>query len=208
MANPANWLGGPYNPSVGLDTQLRDKLIELRVLEDPADEARSAAAKPGSATPQTLQVVTAGAHQLSKFWTAIVGTGFGLSALLQAIVGLGWEPLGIDSPEATQQAVLTASAAVVAAALVIAIAMMVKGDVHSRALATAAQYQARAAMTAALVDAFKYAAVEQAHYLLSHANGTGIVESFGMDKVGFYALLNDGTTVRYGDFRSLEPVPK
>src|SRR3712207_3561072 len=117
MTSMPNWLGAPYPPAspIGSETYIRDKLIQWRVLEDPAEEQESENKRTGSKTPQTLQVITAGASQLSKFWIALVGSGFSIGALFQGLVGLGWGPFGIvEQPRPLQQAVLSASAAIVA----------------------------------------------------------------------------------------------
>ena len=213
MPEPPNWLGGPYTPATPVDTLIRDKLVELRVLESEEDEKASRDSGRGKPTPQTLQVITSGASQLSKWWIGLVGTGFGFSALLQGVVGLGWEPFGIVAePSNLQQAVLTASAAAVASALVIAIAIMVRGDVASRALATAAEYNARAVITQALIGGFQYptpaAPPAQAHYVVTTSDGTEIVKSFGRDGQGMYVETMTGRKIRGQDITGLDPAPK
>ncbi|WP_157606040.1 hypothetical protein [Phycicoccus sp. Soil802] len=206
MSN-SQWLGEPYPPDL-LKTVLRDQCVQLRLQESPEDEQESEHSRLGTMTPQSLQVITAGASQFSKWWVGLVGGGLGAGALVQGVVGMGWEPLGLDAPGATQQAVITASAAFLASAIAFAIAIMVRGDVSSRAVASAAQYQARAQVVTSLVGAFAYPQpAPRAHYLLTTDQGEKfVVSTFTWDD-GLYAVVDGNKRVPYEAFSHLVALP-
>lgn len=147
----AKWLGEGYPPAQGTKKwpPFRHFLVDLNVLEKDGEEA-----KLFRGTPPSLQVITAGGTAMAKWWTGLAAAGFGGSALVQGLKALNWLP-GADV-EGLQQAVLTGSAAFVAAAAAIAIAVIVRADVSGRAVASAAEYQARAAIATALIQSFQY----------------------------------------------------
>jgi hypothetical protein len=89
---------------------------------------------------------------------------------------------------------------------------MVRGDVASRALATAAEYNARAAIATGLMSGFRYpsppAAAPQANYLVTSDQGTFIAKSFGWGAEGLFAVWDDDTRVPHKQISYVEPLPK
>ena len=149
---PVRWPGNAYDPSgQDLSEPLEDLLFNLNLLEDSTEVTNDKPFARAFMTPPSLQVITAGAAALSKGWTAAVGTVGGVGAIVSAAKGLG---ASSDSTP-VQRAIFVASAAIVLAATVIAIALIVRADVMARAEATAAEYQARARVVGAVVNAYQ-----------------------------------------------------
>lgn len=144
--------GKAYDESAeDLGLPIRNLLYGLRLLENPEDEGKGVGFKE---TPQSLQVLTSGATSVTKLYAALATAVGGGSALFTGITAI-W-----GSFKDLQQAVLMASAAVLGSAVVIAVAVMVRGDVSSRARAHAAEYEARAAVATAMIDSIKSAMPE------------------------------------------------
>ena len=134
-----------------LSVPVQQFLVDLRLLEKKGESATLLS------TPASLQVITAGATSLGKVWPAIVAAIGGGSAILTGLMGFG---VGTDSAQGTanivQRAAFTVSASLLASAVALAIAIMVRADVNARATASAAQYEARAAVTAALLSSSQW----------------------------------------------------
>ena len=137
-------------------------LRQADVLGDEADQADGATGL-NWATPPSLQVIEAGASSLSKWMAGVVASLGGASVVLGTI-GASWEAAG-----ESLQIALVVAAAVLLAAVVIAIALIVRADLAARSTATAAQYEARAA----LGNAFIHGAVTHrpAEYMVMSKGG-------------------------------------
>ena len=112
-----------------LGRPLNALLLDLNLLEKP-DTSVTALATPGD-----RQAITAGATAVTKFASTITG-GAGLAAAI-ATYAKGWSSSGMA------EWVLISCATFIFAATVIALAVIIQADLHARALASAAQYQAR-----------------------------------------------------------------
>jgi hypothetical protein len=122
-------------------------LRDLRLLEKKSDVANL------FGTPASLQVITAGATSLGKVWPSIVAAIGGGSAILTGLMGFG---VGPDDANVVQRAAFTVSASLLASAVAIAIAIMVRADVNARSTASAAQFEARAAVTTAILSSSQF----------------------------------------------------
>jgi len=126
----------------------KDLLEGVAVLEGVADikDASGTAApkdrpfKPfsTSATPYSMQVITAGSLAFSQQAAKIVTALGGSAAILAAIKAI-WFTSG-----SAERAAIIAGAAAVLAAVFISLAIIVRSDVQARATAQAAEYEARA----------------------------------------------------------------
>jgi len=147
------WPGKAYDPS-GDDVgkPIADLLTTLNLLEKPDEMARESRPIQNSfrSSPPSMQVITAGGAALSKGWATFIGAVGGIGSVLSFLKGLG-----MGSADPLRSAVFVGSAAAVLAAAVIAIAVIVRADVTARAHATAAEYEARARVTSALMTAFQ-----------------------------------------------------
>lgn len=140
------WPGKAYDPEGDdLGVPLQQLLVDLHVLEKEGDKAGL------FVTPLSLQVITSGSTALAKGWSSFVGLLGGGVAITAAATALGY-----DSAEVIEAAVFTASAGIVAAATAVSIAIIVRADVLARATASAAQYEARAAIASALLNSAQY----------------------------------------------------
>jgi hypothetical protein len=110
-------------------------LQELSLLETPDDVARGVSFVHG--TPDSLQVISAGALSVTKIVSSIVATG-GVGAVVAAMVR------AFTASDVPVQVAFVAAAAVILASTIIALAVIVKSDVSGRAATTVAAYQARA----------------------------------------------------------------
>ncbi len=185
------WPGKAYDEDGDdLGAPLQQLLIDLHVLEKEGDVG----AVTWTQTPPSVQVITAGATTLGKYWPAVIAFFGGGGAIATGIKGWG---LGTGN-SVTERAVLTASAAGLAAAVAIAVAIMVRADVGSRALASAAQYQARASVASALLTSGHYnvplppdPAPPVAHYMLQTGGRWYPVREFASSDSGVVAYLVD-----------------
>ena len=109
-------------------------LQELSLLESDADIAQGVSFIHG--TPDSLQVISAGALSITKVVSGITATG-GMAAVVAAIVR------AFTASDVPVQVACIAAAAVVLASTIIAIALIVRCDVSGRAATTVAAYQAR-----------------------------------------------------------------
>ncbi|MEJ2866392.1 hypothetical protein WCD74_01360 [Actinomycetospora sp. OC33-EN08] len=119
--------------------------IRLRLLGDeppPGDK---------ESTPDSVQVIQAGALFFSKSWANWVAGGTTLTALVTAAGGAFVS--ATTDLSAAGQAAFIAGALFVLSAGAVAVAMIVASDVRSRAAATVAQYNARAEIARAFVAA-------------------------------------------------------
>ena len=202
------WLGEGYPPPespAAKTPPIKNFLIDLHVLEKEDDKVTVKAG-----TPPSLQVITAGGTSLAKWWAGLAGAGLGGSALVQGLKGLNWWPGA--TVEGTQQAVLTGSAAVTASAAVIAIAIIVKADVSGRAVASAAEYKARAAIATALIGSFKYesgapapVAPEPKHLIRTKHDEWAAVKQFEWVDGQMVARVDDRTTIPARDISWITP---
>jgi hypothetical protein len=133
----------------------------LSVLES-AEDANTRTTVGG--TPQSLQVITAGALQATKISGVFAGIG-GLSGAATA----AWA--AFQAEDVSVRVALVGAVAVILAATVIAIALIVRSDVQSRSQATAAEYGARASIAGTFLV---LAGVAQSKLRTNGANdGTG-----------------------------------
>lgn len=134
-----------------LSAPVRQLLIDLRLLEDPAPDETVTLS---GGTPRSLQVITAGATSISKWVAGLVAGGGGLAALATGLNGFfgGVGKDGLDTELVRTAFILGGS--LIGAAVVLALAMVARADVASRAKASAAQFDARAAVASALLTSF------------------------------------------------------
>lgn len=130
-------------------TPITDLLTKLQEVGKPSGQDLQQ-----SATPYSVQVITAGATSLSKVWAAAVGVLGGGSAIVAGVKGL----VASGSDPALYRASFLFSAAVLAAAVVVAIAIIVRADVSARAEATAARALERGQIVAAFLANYVNAA--------------------------------------------------
>lgn len=152
MCEPAKvqWPGGAYDSEADdLSAPITRLLRDLRLLETAADERERALLT----TPQSLQVITAGATALTKVWAGLVGALGGGGAIFAAVKGLGAG--SGDTP--LQRAVFVASAALLVAVAALSVAIIIRGDVAARATASAAEYRARADVAVSLIAGVQHA---------------------------------------------------
>jgi len=119
------------------------------VLGDPDDsqKKRPDAWGPFDKTPASFAIIEAGATALTRAWTTIAAALGGAAAIGAAIAAF-WTGQHLEV-----QITILAGLAAVLAAMMIALAIMVRADLSARATGAAAQYQARAAMTGAFLQA-------------------------------------------------------
>jgi hypothetical protein len=208
-----NWLGEKYPPTGPRPSHLKDVLTDLHVLEREKDGAGKDIPMPTlwGGTPPSLQVITAGGTSIAKWWTGLAGVGLGGGALVQGLKGANLWP-GSDDLSDLQRAVLTGSAAVMAAAAVIAIAIIVKADVSGRAVASAAEYRARAAIATALVQSFQYEAASPApvgpepkHIIRTTGQQWKTVTQFEWNDGALVARVDGTTTVPVDEIAWITP---
>ena len=132
------WPGDVFTDEGGFRKPLTSLLQDMRLLEhDEQTRPVGLTTALRSVTPESVQVVTAGATTLSK----VTATATGLGGVLGA-GGLG--ALGAAATEEPAVlAVLIASSGLVLAASLLAVAAIVRADLAARATATAARYEAR-----------------------------------------------------------------
>jgi hypothetical protein len=126
-----------------LSTPLQQLLRDLGLLETTADAEKGVSLR---GTPDSLQVIRAGALSVSKGWTAFTATAGGAGAVSTLIAA--WK-----SSPGDQRLVLIGGASVILAATAIAIAMIVRGDLGARAATSAELYRARARISSAFIQA-------------------------------------------------------
>ncbi len=185
-----------------LSEPVQQFLLDLRLLEDKDEIATKRLT-----TPASLQVITAGATSLGKVWPAIVAFIGGGSAVLTGLAGFG---VGPDDANQLQRAVFTASASFLASAVAIAIAVMVRADVNARSMASAAQFEARAAVTAAILSSSEYGrpapAALQPNYMLRTNNDEWLpVLAFKLTPNGLAADVGNNRVVLSQNFQALIP---
>ncbi|WP_405955601.1 hypothetical protein [Streptomyces phaeochromogenes] len=93
-------------------------------------------------TPQSLQVLKAGATTFAKMWASLVAAG-GLATIVTA-----WDSFDASNDSEAVKVAALASGSFVVGAAVIAIAIIVKADLHGRFTSTAAQLSARSQIAA------------------------------------------------------------
>ncbi len=145
----AQWPGKAYD-SAGddLTAGLRVLLQDMRLLETKSDEQQGVGLLSG--TPQSLQVITAGATDLTKTWTALTAALGGGGAMFAAISTF-WNQFGGGVEGAIQRSALMASAGILASSVVFAVAVMIRADVTGRSHAQAAIYAARGQVAASFL---------------------------------------------------------
>ncbi len=171
---------------------LRSLLEDLRLLETKTDEKEGVGPLK---TPQSLQVLTAGATTLTKLYTGLATLVGGGGALVAGIYAF-WKSL--DPPVAGQpdqsfkQAALMIAVAVLGSAVVIAVSLMVRGDVCARAEAHAAAYAARASVAASFLRTVEAALPKSPSvtpYYVKKRDSWKPVDSFEWDN-GIVAVTN------------------
>ena len=170
MTQPPTW------PSTAASS-IQALIKELRKLGK--GEAKNT--KVGLTTPYSLQVIKSGATSITQLWAALVAAAGGLPALLALYQSLRND---FKTTETLVRTAFVISGSVLLSTVVIAIAIIVKGDVAGRALATAAEKQAEASIVVASLTSYQYAQPTPppiGPYLLKKKDGTVIqVESFGI----------------------------
>jgi len=198
------WPGKTVNADgEDLSGPVQQFLLDLRLLEDKNEIA----AKKMLTTPASLQVITAGATSLGKVWPAILAFAGGGSAVLTGLAGFG---IGPDAANQLQRAVFTASASLLASAVAIAIAIMIRADVNARSTASAAQFEARAAVTAAILSSSEYGRAvpvpPQPNYMLRTNNDEWLpVLAFKLTANGLAADVGSNRVVLSQNFQALIP---
>jgi hypothetical protein len=150
MLGPLEW--AVPAPDLKENVKLQNLLIGLQLLG--TDEQRVQAASKGwnDETPGSIQVIRSGAMGITRWWarltrwvagaggvTAVLGTAAGTITNVRDTLG---EPLIV--------ALVAGGAAVTAAALLSA-ALLIKGDLEARGVATAARHSGRAEVAAAFL---------------------------------------------------------
>ncbi len=147
LTAPVQWPSKAWSPDGSdLAEPTRALLKSLDVLPDE-EEVRLANNGVGWKTPPSLQVITAGAGSLSKWMSGALVTLGGSSVVLAAVSGF-W-----DSSSDALRTSIALGLAVLLSAVAVAIATIVRSDIRARAVASAAQYEARGAITAAFLEA-------------------------------------------------------
>ncbi len=207
MASEAQvkWLGEGYPPPDGPAAKtphLKNFLVDLHVLEKDGEAATLI-----GGTPPSQQVITAGGTSFAKWWTGIAGAGLGGGALVQ-----GLRAAGNDGSDGASPDVLTVSAAVMASVAVLAIAIIIRADVSARAVASAAEYQARAAIATALINSFQYeapapgpVAPEPKHVVRTKRDEWAAVRHFEWDDGKLVARVDDTRTIPVGELAWVTP---
>ncbi|MFG1818323.1 hypothetical protein ACGFIF_31485 [Kribbella sp. NPDC049174] len=178
-------------------------LRDLRLLEKKSDVANL------FGTPASLQVITAGATSLGKVWPSIVAAIGGGSAIVTGLMGFG---VGPDDANVVQRAAFTVSASLLASAVAIAIAIMVRADVNARSTASAAQFEARAAVTTAILSSSQFgrpvptAPAPQPDYMLRTDNDEWLpVIGFRLQNGGVVADVGQDAPVLAQNFVAIVP---
>lgn len=178
-------------------------LRDLRLLEKKSDVASV------FGTPASLQVITAGATSLGKVWPSIVAAIGGGSAIVTGLMGFG---VGPDGGNVVQRAAFTVSASLLASAVAIAIAIMVRADVNARSAASAAQFEARAAVTTAILSSSEFgrpvpaAPAPQPDYMLRTNNDEWLpVISLQLQESGVVADVGREQPILAENFVALVP---
>ncbi|GAB2674031.1 hypothetical protein [Kribbella swartbergensis] len=190
-----------------LSAPVQQFLVDLRLLEKKSESANL------FGTPASLQVITAGATSLGKVWPMIVAAFGGGSAILTGLMGFG---VGTDEATGTanvvQRAVFTGSASLLASAVAIAIAIMVRADVNARSTASAAQFEARAAVTAAILSSSEFGRpvaappTPEPNYMLRTDNDEWLpVLRFTMKDGGVVAVVGNNREILAHNFKALIP---
>ncbi len=187
------WPGSAYSEAGDdLSPPVRQLLYDLRLLELPTEEGKGGVLT----TPQSLQVLTSGATALGKGWATLVGLVSGGGAVLTGLEGLS----GVGAGDALQRAVFVASSAVMLAAAAVSVAMIIKADMTARASASAAEYQARAAVTTAMLSSLQFGpprpaptSPDKPEYILQKTTGEWEpVQRFEWHNQALHALTDTG----------------
>ena len=169
----------------------RSLLEDLNVLEKKDEKVNPVR------TPESLQVITAGSTALSKTIATLVAALGGGTVIWAAVKGF-WIAQGEN-----QRIAYIGATALIVSAVVIALAIIVRSDVQGRAIASAAEYEARAKIANAFLQTSQQ--IAEARYLLKKKGQDGQdgqegwfdVKSFGTDSKGFFVKI-EGNTV-YSD---------
>jgi hypothetical protein len=150
------WPGAAYSSGEDdLSVPIKNMLKAIRNIGNPAGETQGATTNGPvtltGGTPYSLQVITAGASSLTKWWSSFVAGLGGLGAVGLAIKGIWAEQ------EVPVQVVSIGSAAVLGSAAFVSVAVIVKADVMARGVASAARKQATSEITTAMLNNFQHA---------------------------------------------------
>ncbi|GIH11544.1 hypothetical protein Rhe02_96110 [Rhizocola hellebori] len=206
--NRVRWPGNAFSAQGDdLASPIKILLEQLRLLETFDKQDRVSL----GGTPLGLQVITAGASSMAKWWTWVVAALGGGTALIAGIKGL---PGKADS---SQRTMFIAALAVLLGAVTIAIALIVRADLSARAVASAAQYGARSAVAAALLENLQHAgpaapappgpqaAAGHMGYVVKRRgeNNWAAVKSFAWEADGTIAVVTEDRKILSKDVEAL-----
>jgi hypothetical protein len=170
------WPKDVTNPSGDdLGKPVVDLIRKIHLMgQDPGDVDET---KTKGKTPYSLQVITSDATAASKVWSRGIAAAGGISAILTAL-GAYFGKLADKSTQITSFFVI--GVAVIIASALIAIALIVRSDVSSRALASAARSKANADVATAFLDNYRYsvqapAAPQNTGYLIRKTDGSLVI---------------------------------
>ena len=166
-------------------------LKDLNLLEEPNQHVTAAR------TPESLQVITAGSTALSKSIATLIGSLGGGAALTAAIKGF-W----LTQPEGQKLAYIGATALIVSV-VALTLALIVRADLNARAVATAAEYAARAQATTAFLQTTQQ--IAGTRYVLKQRGRPGWfdVKDFQADGAGGLVAVIEGGQVPLANIAGL-----
>ena len=174
------WPSKGYDPEgADLSKPTQQLLVDLKLLPDPESKEKVGWI---AGTPESLQVMTAGATSISKLVIGAVGSLGGLGALATGLNGffVGVGPDNLDTPLVRTAFIL--GGALIAGAVAISLAIVARSDVTARAQATAAQFEARAKVASAVLDSYvtpPLAAKQETSYAVqTNGDSWHVVEEF------------------------------
>jgi hypothetical protein len=188
-----------------LSAPIKQLLTDLRLLEDPSEDVTLV-----GGTPKSLQAITAGATSLSKWVGVLVAGVGGPGALLVQVQGFR-AALGADTP--LEGAAFLLGGSLLGVAVVLALVMIVRADVSGRATASAAQYNARAAVATALLTSFvspPAPPVEVPGYEIKVLNGNNSwlpVERFVWIEGQLFAKVGNDDYILTEEWQDLQRIP-
>jgi hypothetical protein len=134
------WPGDTYDAEGSdLGDPLVSLLEQISLIEDPSKEVTA------FKTPDSVQVIRAGATAMSKGWATFIAAG-GVGATIVAALQVEWNTAGD-----TVRVAFMIGMAILLAAISLSIAIIVRADVTSRGRASAARIEARSRFAAEFV---------------------------------------------------------
>ena len=135
----------PQNAAAGVRGFLDEILFPGKPLGDPAN------GKPGPVqTPYSVQEISAGATNLTKVWSSLVGGAGGIAGAFAFFKGLF-----VGGNTAVQVAAIASGAALLSS-VAIGVAVIVRGDVTARATAHAARRHAEAEIVTSALSNYSF----------------------------------------------------